>query len=559
VKDDNGRYDVVGVIEVDKVQNEFLSCLRSGETFSRMITAQEESIEHDCKTLLVFHIPESDRRDKPIYLHGDIRQSFIRRGACDQRCTPQEIERFLRDAAEPYDRELIEDLDAESFFHPQSVAWYRRCFNEFNPGRQESLADVEFLNEWGFIVEARDRLLPTRAAVLLFGLDRYVRQVLPRPVADCQFIDGDFDQWSADMRWHDRMVAERNIVQAWLSLAEFYRRHAELPFGVDTATLRRHDSPPDYISFREAAVNLLIHQDYGDHTRKPAIKFFRDRTTFWNPGDAFAATELLLDPTEKEVRNPAIVGAFRRIGLSDQAGTGVRSIFSAWLNLGNVPPLLHNNKGDKTFELVLVKEELLTEEQRLFQAELGVHLAEPQARLFAYACRKGTLDITDAKAVTGLSGPDARKALDHLALQMLVQPLGGGAYKLAEHLEAHFAPAEPDAAAASGRDLRTAQVGRQVENLISAQVAPRQLSAIQRQVLFLCDVPRSLSEIMQEMGVTHRGFFARHHLRPLLERGVIRMTNPENPRAANQKYVLTPLGAELKARHLTEKGRSHDR
>ena len=61
-------------------------------------------------------------------------------------------------------------------------------------------------------------------------------------------------------------------------------RHSERPFAVDAATLRRDDDPPDYISFREAAINLLIHQDFGDTTRLPVIRFFRDQTEFFNPG-----------------------------------------------------------------------------------------------------------------------------------------------------------------------------------------------------------------------------------------------------------------------------------
>ena len=182
-------------------------------------------------------------------------------------------------------------------------------------------------------------------------------------------------------------------------------RQAERPFAIDAASLRRHDDPPDYISFREAAINLLIHQDFGDHTRKPVMKFFRDRTVFWNPGDAFATTDQLLEPTEKEVRNPSIVSAFRRIGLSDQAGTGMRSIFSNWQRLGHIPPVIANSKADKTFELTLLKEQLLTEEQRLFQASLGVHLSDLAAKVFAFACRQEKLTLTDAKAVTGLNGP----------------------------------------------------------------------------------------------------------------------------------------------------------
>ena len=44
---------------------------------------------------------------------------------------------------------------------------------------------------------------------------------------------------------------------------------------------------PDYSSFREAAINLLIHQDYGDHGRKASIRFFRDRMVLWNPWRRF--------------------------------------------------------------------------------------------------------------------------------------------------------------------------------------------------------------------------------------------------------------------------------
>ena len=363
VRDRGGSLEIVGVIQVDKVQNEFLSTLRSRQKINRAIDVAEDMIETDGKTLLVFHIPESPRSEKPVYLDGDIRRSFIRRGAGDERCTPAEIERFLRDAsAERYDGETLSGLDAEEFFDPESVRWYRRAFDERNPGRHRGLSDVEFLNEWGFVVEQGDRLAPTRAAILVVGRARHVRRMLPRPVVDCQFIDSPFHSWSTDRRWNDRIVVEENLVQAWLTLSERYAKHAEHPFGVDAATLRRDDDPPDYVSFREAAINLLIHQDYGDHGRKASIRFFRDRTVFWNPGDSFAATDELLDPTEKEVRNPAIVAAFRRIGLSEQAGTGVRAIFQGWQRLGHVPPVIEDDKAKKAFELLLLREHLLSEE-----------------------------------------------------------------------------------------------------------------------------------------------------------------------------------------------------
>lgn len=551
IRDQGGKLEIVGVIAVDKVQSEFLSTLRDGLKLNRQIRVTEDVLEHDEKTLLVFYVPESPRSEKPVYLNGDIRKSFIRRGACDERCSPSEIERLLRDAAGRYDGQALDDLDAEEFFDPDSVRWYRRVFDERNPGTVQVLSDLEFLNEWGFVVEQGDRLAPTRAGVLLFGRPRYVRQILPRPVVDCQFIDAPFSSWSPDHRWSDRVVVEENLVQAWLALSERYVRHVERPFSVDAATLRRQDDPPDYISFREAAINLLIHQDYGEHGLKASIRFFRDRTLFWNPGDAFATTDELLDPTEKEVRNPAIVGAFRRIGLSEQAGTGVRAIFRNWQRLGHVPPVIDNDKAKKTFELRLLREELLTEEQQLFQAQLGVRLDEAQARLFALACREGGVSLTDAKAVTGRNGPEARKVLDFLVLQLLLEPLEEGVlYEIAEHLRDRFAPVGTgggsDQVVPDSADLVTDQVGGPARDLVTDQVV-RRLTDYQRQIVAACDVPRSLVELMELAGVTHRTFFRRKHLEPLVRAGIVRMTNPESPQAANQRYVLTEPGVELKA------------
>ena len=436
VREREGECEVVGVDQVDKVQNDFLSTVRAGQKLSRAIEVDANAIELDGKTVLAFFIHESPRRRKPVYLDGNPGRAFIRRGGCNERCRPTELERFLRDAAEDrYDSRVLAQLDADGFFHADSLRWYRSVFSDRNPGRQQTLTDIEFLHEWGFAVDCGDRLAPTRAAVLIFGRPSCLRQVLPRPVIDCQFIGTSLAEWSPDHRWTDRIVVEENLVQAWLILSERYLRWADRPFSLDMQTLRRNDHPPDYVSFREAVINQLIHQDYGDHGRTALVRFHSDRTVFWNPGDARASTEELLDPTAKEVRNPSIVAAFRRIGLSEQAGTGVRAIFRNWRSLGHVPPSIRNDKGRSSFELALLGEELLDEDQRLFQAQLGVRLDDSHADLLAFARRTGRLSVADAKAVTGLVGPAVRDALDAMTVQgLLRRTRDGDAYVLADHL-----------------------------------------------------------------------------------------------------------------------------
>ena len=61
-------------------------------------------------------------------------------------------------------------------------------------------------------------------------------------------------------------------------------------------------------------------------------------------------------------------------------------------------------------------------------------------------------------------------------------------------------------------------------------------------------MPRSLADLMElAIGVTHRTFFRRNHLQPLLDAGILRMTKPDKQNAANQRYVLTEAGVALKA------------
>lgn len=532
VSQDKGDFVVSGVEDVDKVQNDFLSCLRAGDKLSRAIDVRGEIHSIEGRTVLAFYIPELPRSEKPAYLKGDPRQSYIRRGGGDEKCTARELERFLRDAGEtPFDSLLLADLDPNDFYDEKALAWYRRRFNEMQPGRHETLSDHGFLLEWGFLVESSGRLSVTRGALLLFGKARYVRRSLPRPVVDFQIIHERFDDWSTDRRWDDRIVVEDNVIEAWLAVVDRYMKHADRPFDIDAATLRRHDEPPDYISFREAAINLLIHQDYSDTARHPQMQIFRDRTRFWNPGDAFGSIEQLLEPGAKELRNPNIVAAFRRIGLSDQAGTGIRAIFRNWRQLGNVLPQVVNNKADKSFELTLLREKLLSDAQRRFQQELGASLNEHEAALLAHACRHGRVSLTEAKAITGLSGANARQELEHLVVNVLLKPLKPGVlYELADLLRDRYAQSEK----AAGANHRLRQESRQ-------ELGPesRLESDLQTRIRALLKVqPLSRSQIADALGHTSVSGALNKAISRLMDQGLIEYTIPDKPQSRLQKYRL---------------------
>ena len=532
IKKEGPAFEVVGVLDVDKVQNEFISALRQRDKISQILDVKEQLYSLKGKDLLIFYIPEATRTEKPVYLNGDLRRAFIRKGGADVKCSDGELRRLLRDAdQERYDNAPLPEFKVETVFDEETVSWYRQQFERRNPEHQKADSNLDFLYTWNFLLEAAERLVPTRAAVLLFGTERCVRQILPRPVLDYQRIDTPFAQWSPEERWHDRLIFEENIFKTWRGLVGKYMRIAEHPFSLDPTTLRRNDDPPDYVSFREAAINLLIHQDYGDHTRKPVIKFFTDRTIFWNPGDAFNTSEELLEPTEKEVRNPAIVKAFRRIGMSDQAGTGIRSIFRNWRDLGNVPPELHNDKAKKTFELVLRKEILLTPEQIAFQQSLGVHLSDQEAAVFAFATENDRISLTDLRALTNCTQTQAKAIAARLVQQVLLVELAESIFELAPVMKKRFGQAGMD---------KTRRASEQVTQQVIQQVTQQV-----KQLLEIMAGEMTRKQLMDAVALKDRVNFARNYLEPALADSLIEMTQPASPNSPTQKYRLTLAGQTL--------------
>ncbi len=577
IRDEHGKFEIVGVIDVDKVQNDFLSCIRSGKKFGTGIDIKPSIVEHEEKTLLVFYIPEASRKHKPIHLNGNINESYIRRAGGDEKCNDNEIKMFWRDSLDTsFDNQPLGSYDAENFFDESTVKAYRRFYSEKNQNKHADLSDSKFLEELGFVVESNGRMVPNRAGLLMFGKSKHILKEVPRGILDFQKINAHCDDWTPDTRWNDRLFVEENLFNTWVAISEKFISISEIPFSLDRMTQMRKDEPVDYIAFREAAVNLLMHQDYGDSTRPPHIKIFKDRISFWNPGDAFSSVDVLIDGGEKELRNPVIVRAFRQIGLSEQAGTGIRAIMRNCRDLGYVPAQIKNDKSEKSFRLDIVKHSLITERQVLFQSQLGVSLTDNEASVFALACQKPSITVPDVKSVILTNNSESLQVINRLLTQRLIEPVAENyLWKLAEHLREKYEPAKPisadqgesDQVPDTGGNLVSDQVPDTGGNLVTDQVPTKpdvafitELSDQQRKTLLFCEAPRKLSDIMAELGLTHRDFFRKKHLIPLIKANLIAMSYPEEPNHPEQAYTITESGLALitKLHELEKRNQTND-
>ena len=302
---------------------------------------------------------------------------------------------------------------------------------------------------------------------------------------------------------------------------------------------RQDDDPEEYITFREAVINLLTHQDYGDHNRKPVIQIFLGEKIYWNPGDAFSKTEELLDSGEKEVRNPLIVNAFRRIGLSEQAGTGIRTIYRNWRELGYLPPQMVNDKSRKSFQITMSSLPLMTEQQVILNAQLGVSLSGHEADVFAYGTQKETFTFFELKQITGCTNAQCKGIISNLLTQVLITELDENTYTLAEHLRSHFFS---DQASDQVEDSLVTETCDQVVKIPKKVI---KLNDKQKKILVLCEVPRNAANLRDEMGMKNPTYFRRSYVQPLLDMNLIKYTHPEILRHPRQAYIITEQGLRL--------------
>jgi ATP-dependent DNA helicase RecG len=129
------EFAVTGVEKLDKVQNDFLSVLHADGKVNHDVQVTEQRMDIDGQTVLIFYIGENSRTRKPVYLNGDIRRTFLRKGGGDYKAQMQDIERMLRDAtADRWDSQPFEKVLLEEAFNPSSLRWYRDRFHAANDG-----------------------------------------------------------------------------------------------------------------------------------------------------------------------------------------------------------------------------------------------------------------------------------------------------------------------------------------------------------------------------------------------------------------------------------------
>lgn len=85
-------------------------------------------------------------------------------------------------------------------------------------------------------------------------------------------------------------------------------------------------------------------------------------------------------------------------------------------------------------------------------------------------------------------------------------------------------------------DRSSNEVADMENNLRYSDIKKVPLSKKQKDIINFCSIPRTTTEIMERLGLSNQTKNRARYITSLVEAGYLQMTNPENPRASNQKY-----------------------
>ncbi|WP_031434340.1 RNA-binding domain-containing protein [Methylomarinum vadi] len=434
VKEKGGQYHITGITNPELQRKAFWDGHNDANKLSRPLCRENDVqiLTVQEKTLLLIHIPQASRTQRPIYINGNpLTGTYKRNFEGDYHCPEAEIRQMLRDAGdEPQDGNILEnftldDLDTETF------KAYRNRFASREPDHPFlALDDQNLLEKLGGWRSDRKsgRFGLTTAGLLMFGKEKSILEAFPRYLVDYQehLSDDPEVRWtfrlSLDGRW------ESNIFNFY---ARVYRRltdDLEVPFKLDKLGIRQGETHV-HEALREALINCLVHADH--HSSRP-IKIIkrRDRIEFLNPGRLRISLIQLYEGGISDPRNPTILKMFQLLGLGEKSGSGMPKILRAWREQSWLKPLVSENLDldmtQMTLPLIsLIPDEIDREIKNIVGSTYN-HLSEFDRFILVLAHRFDSISNADIKLHREEHPREIGERLKYLVQQGLLKSSGHG-------------------------------------------------------------------------------------------------------------------------------------
>ena len=325
VKQVNQTFSIEGVVNAEKIEQDFLGTLRGGQKFNVSISPKCEKYNIDSKIVLAFYIPVS--KYKPVYYNSQS-NTFLRKGSADQKATKEEIDALYRDQTFGTKTSEIAPSTSQNNLFEKSIREYRDYMSRFNPEvSYNRMNSDEMLTKLRVIDFETNHC--TFAGLLFFGKRISIEKFFPDFRIDLIEVSGTSYK-DAISRYSFRLQEDdyENLWEAYFECFKRLRKEVDINFKITTEGFGQELSP-GLKSIREALVNMLMHADYFS-LAYPRIRIFTNHIEFFNPGGFPKPIEELKGKDLSIPRNPILAKLFRMVKLAENAGYGLDNIDNNW-------------------------------------------------------------------------------------------------------------------------------------------------------------------------------------------------------------------------------------
>lgn len=366
------------------------------------------------KTIICVYIPELSASQKPLYLYGNMKNTYIRRHEGDYRATEADLRRFIRESDDNLDGALLADYTLADL-NANSILAFKNIMDLRKPSSHYLAMDnLDFLTEMGvYRLDRTDGRKPklTVAGLLFLGKLDAIQQKFPHFHLDYINQRGcrDGERWKDRVCTGDLNYANLNVFEFFRIVSEKLRATIEDPFELDENSVRKTPVELD-TALREALANMLIHADYFDAETDIKVTVENYYYTFQNPGKMRVSIAQYFAGGTSSPRNNTLILYFRRMGISDRAGTGGKTIL--------------NFAVDNKFEKPEINTDMARTSLKIWVASpLKAHteLDNNTKRILEYIDQNRMGTMSQLRQATGMTAYQVHKAIKKLlALQLII-------------------------------------------------------------------------------------------------------------------------------------------
>ena len=312
-------FDSVNLPDPDSLIREFWRIINDPLKVSVNILAEKDVYveEVDGDRIIVIKVPRADRADKPVYVDNDIHNTYRRSGEGDYRCTYEEYQAMVRDAAiQSPDMRLVHGMSLEAL-NSGSIRSFRQRMKLYRPGHMwERLDDEAFLQKIGAVGKNDGLLHPTSAGLLMFGNRQDIHRTYPDYAMTYREQLNTEDHWT-DTAWNG------NVYEFYYWAYNRLQQNAKMP-------VRQ--------ALREVLANCLVNADYHGRGGIVVSKGYQE-ITLSNPGSFRVPLDTAKNGGVSDPRNAAMARMFRLVDVGEYTGGGIPNLYRVWKAEGWLEPV----------------------------------------------------------------------------------------------------------------------------------------------------------------------------------------------------------------------------